>query len=156
MVHRTYYGLGNAEAAVRVFDSLEPYARQLLGLQAECPRLGPDYLAIDIALDALQTAAYHFTRRRYFYREVEVAPADGPGTNGRLADRAEAVAAFRALSPYHDRLRALQGACRPFGRDYLALEIARQGLESAAFHFTRVAGFYGLTGDGGGGTRPVF
>jgi hypothetical protein len=47
----------------------------------------------------------------------------------------------------------MQGRCRPFGRDYLALDIAKQTLESAAFHFTRVASFYGAWGDGAGATR---
>ena len=156
MVHRTYYGLGNAEAAVREFDSLQPYVRDLLGLQAECPQLGPDDMAVGIALDALQTAAYHFTRRRYFYRELGEARAERSGANGRLADRAEAIAAFKALAPYNDRLRALQGRCRPFGRDYYALDIARQGLESAAFHFTREAAFYGAKSDSAGPIRPDF
>ena len=51
---------------------------------------------------------------------------------------------------------AMQRKCRPFGRDYLALDIAKQGLETAAYHFTREAAFYGLQGDGAGATRPVF
>ena len=75
---------------------------------------------------------------------------------GWLVDRAEAIAAFKALAPYNAGLGALHSRCRPFGRDNLALELARQGLESGAFHFTRQAGFYGLKGDGGGGARPAF
>ncbi len=118
-MHRTYYGLGNHEAAVRAFESLQPYARELLGLQAECVRLGPDHMALGIALDALQTAAFHFTRRRYFYHELGGPRGDPGRVNGRLEDRGEAVAAFKALTPYNDRLRAWQGSCRPFGRGLL-------------------------------------
>ena len=151
MAHRTYYGLGPKDAAVREFEMLRTYAAQLLGLQAECERLGPDYLAIAIALDGLQTAAFHFTRRPDFYRDLEPPPAQAG--NGRLADRGEAVAAFEGLRGYNASLRALQFRCRPFGRDYMALDIARQGLETAAFHFTRHERFYGLSGDGAGSTR---
>jgi hypothetical protein len=71
-------------------------------------------------------------------------------TDGRLSDHVEAAAAFRALAPYASRLLALQTSCRPFGYDYGALEIARQGRETAAFHFTRVEGFYCLKGDAAG------
>lgn len=155
MVHRTYIGLGPPEAAVREFDGLKPYVVQLLALRSECAHLGPDHMAIGIALDGLQTAAYHFTRRRHFYHELE---EDGPRTpagNNRLSDRVEAIAAFQALTPYAGHLRRLQGRCRPFGRDYLALDIARQSLESAAFHFTREASFYGARGDSAGPTRPA-
>ncbi|MGH6911505.1 MAG: hypothetical protein ACREEG_15060, partial [Phenylobacterium sp.] len=112
MVQRTYQGLGSPETAVREFEVLKPYVVQLLGLQGECLKLGPDYMAIGIALDGLQTAAYHFTRRRYFYHGIEASRAEHRDGNGRLTDRQEAIAAFRALTPYADRLRALQGRCR--------------------------------------------
>jgi hypothetical protein len=154
MVHRTYYGLGPAEAAIREFDALEPFVVDLLGLQQECVPLGPDYMAVGIALDGLQTAAYHFTRRRDFYHACEASQGERRNGNGRLADRAEAIAAFEALAPYADRLRALQIRCRPFGRDYYALDIAKQSLETAAFHFTREAHFYGAKGDSSGPLRP--
>jgi hypothetical protein len=153
MVHRTYYGLGTAEAAVGEFEGLAPYVSEMLALQRECPQLGPDYMAMGIALDGLQTAAYHFTRRRNFYHALEEAAARGGDGNNRLSDREEAVAAFEALTPYADHLRRLQGRCRPFGRDYYALDIAKQGLETAAFHFTRQAGFYGAKADSAGPIR---
>ena len=156
MVKTTYVGLGSPEAAVRKFEALRLYVREQVALQVECPQLGPDYMALGIALDAVETAAYHFTRRRHFYhtaRGEAVARREG---NGRLSDRAEAVAAFTALAPYQRALSAMQRQCRPFGRDYLALDIAKQGLETAAYHFTREAAFYGLPGDGAGATRPAF
>ena len=154
MVHRTYAGLPR-EMAIREFEALTPHVRRLLALQAEWAPFGPDHAAFGIALDGAETAAYHFTRRRHFYEALrrEVRPA-GPG-NGRLGDRDEAVAAFEGLTPYVHQLRRLQMRCRPYGRDYLALEIARQSLETAAYHFTRIAGFYGAASDAAGPLRPA-
>lgn len=137
MVHRTYLGLGPPDHAVREFGALTPWVRDLLNLQAECERLGPDWQALAIPLDGLQTAAYHFTRRPDFYFAVEADIAPARRGNGRLQDRTEALAAFVALRPYMDLLRKLQQRCRPYGRDYCALDIPRQGLQTAAFHFTR-------------------
>lgn len=154
MVHRTYPGLGAPDAAVREFDKLAAHARQLLDLQRECALLSADYMALLVALDGLEAAAYHFTRRPYFYQALRSDGERGGDSNGRLSDRAEAVRAFLALEPYAERLRTLQGCCRPYGRDYAALEIARQGLETAAYHFTREASFYGARGDSAGPTRP--
>jgi hypothetical protein len=155
MVHRTYYGLGPPDAAVRAFEGLKPFAAELLALQSECPPREPDDMALSIALDGLQTAAYHFTRRRDFYHELRSdRPPHRPGNN-RLRDRAEAIAAFQALTPYVDQLRKLQLECRPFGRDYCALDIAKQSLETAAFHFTREERFYGARSDSVGATRPA-
>ncbi|WP_372784833.1 hypothetical protein [Phenylobacterium sp.] len=114
-----------------------------------------DYSAVGIALDGLQTAAYHFTRRRHFYHELESQrPPYRPGNN-RLGDRQAAIAAFEALTPYANALGKMQGGCRPFGRDYLALTIAQQSLGTAAFHFTRVASFYGAKCDSAGPVRPA-
>lgn len=154
MVHRTYYGLGSLDAAVREFDGLTPWAREMMGMRAECALMGPDYMAMGIALDGLQTAAYHFTRRRHFYHLVECEFASSRPGNGRLADRSAAIAAFEALTPYVEQLRRLQSRCRPFGRDWAALDIAKQSLESAAFHFTREANFYGAKSDSAGPLRP--
>lgn len=150
MVHRTYVGLGPPEAAVREFAALEPWVLTMLGLQAECAQLGPDHMAVGIALDGLRTAAFHFTRRPDFYHALSAPPGGGGPGNGRLADPAEAVAAFQALEPYNAALRRLQFRCRPFGRDYLALDIARQSLETCAFHFTREANFYRARADSAG------
>jgi hypothetical protein len=156
MVRMTYVGLGDAEAAVREFEYLTAYVRELMTLQGECKPLSADHAAFGIALDAVETAAFHFTRRRYFYQAVREAAGKRPEGNGRLSDRVEAMKAFKALASYHGALSAMQRRCRPFGRDYLAIEIAKQGLDTAAFHFTREESFYGSQGDGAGATRPAF
>lgn len=155
MVARGYYGLGCHEAAVAAFDRLKPFVEELLSLQGECEPMTADYSAIGIALEGLQTAAYHFTHRRHFYRVQESErPPYRPGNN-RLGDRQAAIAAFEALTPYANALGKIQGGCRPFGRDYLALTIARQSLGTAAFHFTRVAHLYGAKRDSAGPVRPA-
>ncbi|MDP3659786.1 hypothetical protein [Phenylobacterium sp.] len=154
MVHRTYLGLGLEAAAVREFDALAPYVTQMLAMRDECAPEGSDYLAMEIALNGLETTAYHFTRRRNFYHVLgEGRPHHGDG-NGRLGDLAEAVAAFNALGPYVDRLKAMQFKCRPFGLDYLAIDIAKRSVETAAFHFTRVDAFYAARGDSSGPVGP--
>lgn len=153
MVQRTYTGMAR-EAAVREFDALRPHVLQILALQAECVRFSPDHAAFGIAVDGAETAAYHFTRRRHYYEPLRAqVPPAGAG-NGRLKDRDEAVAAFDGLAPYVGQLRQLQLRCRPFGRDYLALDIARQSLETAAYHFTRIEAFYAAKGDSAGPLRP--
>jgi len=154
VVHRTYVGLGSPEAAVRDFDALAPYVVEMLAMEAECSAYGSDRAAMGVALDGIKTAAYHFTRRPDFYHPLREQRDVRRGANGRLSDRSEAVAAFRALGPYNAALGALQFRCRPFGRDYLALEVAKQGLDTAAFHFTGEAAFYGARGDSAGPTRP--
>lgn len=154
MVHRTYVGLGPPERAVGAFEALAPHVAELFALQTECAPHGPDHAALGIALDGVETAAYHFTRRRHFYDRLRAAAPAAQVGNGRLADRREACRAFAALEPYVRALRRLQQQCRPFGRDYLALDIAKQSLETAAFHFTRIEAFYGCKGDGAGTFRP--
>ena len=67
MVHRTYAGLGSPDAAAREFEALRPYVRALWGLQATVGYFSRDGSALDIALSSLQTAAFHFTRRRDFF-----------------------------------------------------------------------------------------
>jgi hypothetical protein len=64
MVRRTYVGISDP---VREFENLRPYAAQLRALQRGCKPFGRDYYAIAIAIEALETAAYHFTRRPHFY-----------------------------------------------------------------------------------------
>jgi hypothetical protein len=149
----TYVGLGGADAAVRDFERLTPYVGELVAMQRACAGMGADHAAIGIALDAIETAAYHFTRRRHFYHAIRGHSEGRREGNARLRDPSEAIAAFQALAPYQAALGAMQGKCRPFGRDYLAIDIAKQGLETAAYHFTRIAAFYGLKGDGAGSTR---
>jgi hypothetical protein len=152
MVARTYYGLGPPDIAVAAFERLIPWVIELLAMQAECRPMGPDYMAVGVALDGLQTAAFHFTRRPDFYFQlVSGRPAYRAGNN-RLADREAALAAFDALIPYADALGLMQRGCRPFGRDYMVLSIAQQSLDTAAFHFTRAPHFYGAKCDS---ARPV-
>jgi hypothetical protein len=55
-------------------------------------------------------------------------------------------ARFEELRPYVALLRKMQRGCRPFGRDYHAIAIALEGLESTAYHFTRRPHFYGSSG----------
>lgn len=60
---------------------------------------------------------------------------------------ADPVAEFEALRPYVQQLRALQGRCRPFGPEYLALAIPLEALEEAARHFTGRRMVYGSSGE---------
>ena len=147
MVQRTYHGLGTPEAAARELAGLRAHVRWLWGLQAKVGFFSTDGSALDIAVDAVHTTAFHFTRRPHFYglRDPDPGAPD-------LADRALASTAFDALRPYAQHLRGLQGRCRPFGRDWQALNIALQGLETTAFHFTRLPSFYGSRGDSAGPT----
>lgn len=155
MVRMTYVGLGDRASAVRAFDGLLPHVLMIRDLQALCWPRGPDDMALEIAVDGLETAAHHFTRRRLYYDGTRVVRDHGRNFYPGLGDRAEAIAAFETLQPYCAALRQLQHACRPYGRDYLALDIAKQCLESAAYHFTRIEAFYGAKGDGAGPTRPA-
>lgn len=148
MVARTYYGLGPKEAAVGRFDSLSPFVLEMWALQGECTPFSQDDMAMGIAFDGLETAAFHFTRRPHFYFQLERPPARD--SNGRLKDRREATAAFDALTPYANALRLMQVGCRPFGADYKAIAIAQECLDTAAFHFTRLARFYGSKADSSG------
>lgn len=66
MVHRTRIGLTDP---VRDFDALRPLVLQLRALRGRCRPFGRDYHAISIALEAMDSAAYHFTRRPHFYGE---------------------------------------------------------------------------------------
>lgn len=59
---------------------------------------------------------------------------------------ADPVAEFEKLRPMVAELRRMQRRCAPFGRDYHAIAVALEGLETAAFHFTRQPRFFG---DGG-------
>lgn len=150
MVHRTYAGLGPPEAAARAFEALRPHMRWLWGLQAAVGYFSADGSALDVAVDALHTTAFHFTRQPQVFglRDPDLAAPD-------LTDRDLAPLAFEALRPYARQLRNLQARCRPFGRDWQALNIALQGLETAAFHFTGNADFYGSRGDSAGPVRQA-
>jgi hypothetical protein len=65
MVKINYVGIGDPIAA---FDALRPYVAELRKMQMKCKPFGRDYHAIAIALDGLESAAYHFTRRPHFYQ----------------------------------------------------------------------------------------
>jgi len=149
MVHRTYAGLGSPDAAARDFEALRPYVQAIWGLQATVGYFSRDGSALDIALSSLQTSAFHFTRRRDFYgaREPIADAAD-------LREREAVAGVFEALRPYALALRHLQSRCRPFGRDWQALNVAVQGLETTAFHFTGLPHYYGSRGDSAGAVRP--
>ncbi|MCR5877826.1 hypothetical protein [Phenylobacterium sp. J367] len=115
------------------FDKLGAHVERMLAMQAGFAWASPGHMAFGIALDGLETAALHFTGRRHYYdalrRDVRAAPAGAPA----------GAPDFETLRPYAARLRALQDLCRPFGRDYLALEIAQHALATCAYHFTREA-----------------
>jgi hypothetical protein len=57
------------------------------------------------------------------------------------------VGEFEALAPFVERLRQMQMRCRPFGRDYHAIAITLDALETTAFHFTRRPHFYAASGN---------
>ena len=155
-MYRPRGGLGDQQACVRVFDDLRPYAEQLAEWRADFPITSPDWMAVGIAWDGLQTTAYHFTRRRYFYAEAEESRPQRLGANNRLNDRHEAIAAFEDLTPFVDRFRRLMESCPPFGRDWLALKISVESLETTAMHFTKLADFYGANGDSTDANRPAY
>jgi hypothetical protein len=150
LVHRTYVGLGPRARAVEAFERLLPFALDLMEMRRSCRFGGLNHKAVGIAIDGLETAAFHFTRRRDFYYHLDAGPEGAQGDNERLDDRDEALAAFRKLTPYAEALRGLQTRCRPFGQDYLALSIALDSLQTAAFHFTREPNLYASRSDFGG------
>jgi hypothetical protein len=149
MTQRTYAGLGAPQAAARDFEALRPYVRALWGLQDTVGYFSRDGSALDIAVSSLQTAAYHFTRRRDFYGARDPLPRAAD-----LRERETVASVFGAFRPYALALRRLQSRCRPFGRDWQALNVALQGLETTAFHFTGAPQFFGARGDSAGAVRP--
>jgi hypothetical protein len=55
---------------------------------------------------------------------------------------ADPVGEFEALRPLVIRLGDLQRRCKPFGRDHHVLAVAMEGVDAAAYHFTRRPQFY--------------
>lgn len=149
MARQTYVGI-KPEHAVAAFDALLPHVLLIRGMQGKCAPMGADDFALEIAVQSLETSAYHFTRRVRFYDQTRVRRAFGQNYFEGLGDRTEAGRAFVALRPYWADLSRLQQQCSPFGRDYLAIDIAKQGLETAAYHFTHAEHFYGTRGDSAG------
>lgn len=150
----TYTGLGGKDAAVKTFDGLVPHVLFIRALQARCWPMGPDDMALQIAVDGLESAAYHFTRRPLYYDQTRVPRQHGQNFYEGLGDRAATIKAFDDLEPYARRLGTLRSSCRPFGRDWLALDIPSQCLGSAAYHFTKIASFYGAKNDSAGPVGP--
>lgn len=61
-----YTGVTDPKGA---FDQLRPLVRQLTELRIRCRPFGRDYHALSVALDALETTAFHFTRNPNFFNE---------------------------------------------------------------------------------------
>ena len=53
----------------RAFDELRPLVARLNAMKIHCRPFGRDYHAISVALDALDTTAFHFTRNPNFFNE---------------------------------------------------------------------------------------
>jgi hypothetical protein len=64
MVRMRYPGVSDPKTA---FEALRPYRAALLELEMRCRPFGPDYLVLMAAKDALDTAAFHFTRDPQFF-----------------------------------------------------------------------------------------
>lgn len=154
MARQTYIGI-KPEFAVQAFDALLPHVLIIRAMQEKCAPMGADDFALEIAVKSLETSAYHFTRRVHFYEATRPRRSFGQNYFEGLGDRAEAGRAFLKLRPYWADLTRLQQQCAPFGRDYLAMDIAKQGLETAAYHFIQVEQFYGDRGDAAG-IRPLY
>lgn len=153
MVRQTYVGILPSHA-VAAFDALLPHVLLIRAMQKRCAPMGADDCAPEIAVASLETSAYHFTRRVRFYEPTRPRRSFGQNYFEGLGDRPEAGRAFLKLRPYWAELTRLQQQCAPFGRDYLAVDIAKQGVETAAYHFTQVEHFYGDKGDSAG-IRPL-
>jgi hypothetical protein len=67
MTKMRYGGVIDPEGA---FGELRPLVDRLRGLQMGCRPFGRDYHAIAVALAALNTTAYHFTRNPNFFNET--------------------------------------------------------------------------------------
>ncbi|MDQ0462559.1 hypothetical protein QO010_000307 [Caulobacter ginsengisoli] len=64
MVKINYVGLGDPKAH---FEALGEYRHKLLEMRKKHRPFGTDFLILDAAIKALDTAAYHFTREPDFY-----------------------------------------------------------------------------------------
>ncbi|MBS0332212.1 MAG: hypothetical protein JSS35_05550 [Proteobacteria bacterium] len=143
MVSRTYPGLGDKAAAINEFILFEPFVTALRNLQLRFPPKSPDHLVFDIPVDALETAAFHFTRRPHFYDRLRLS-IDRQRTDYPGISPAEAQDLMWKLKPWDQALRGLQFRCRPYGRDYLALAMPLEALHTLAYHFTGDEAFYAM------------
>ena len=79
-MRNTYLGVCRPRDA---FDALRPLRERLLAMQGTVRPFGPDYLVLEAAKTALETAAFHFTREPHFFGQPaqDLAPsdADEPG-----------------------------------------------------------------------------
>jgi len=64
MSKQTYCGVYDPEAQ---FEALRPYRKALIHMKTQVRPLGSDYLILDAAMQALDTAAYHFTGDPTFF-----------------------------------------------------------------------------------------
>ena len=154
VVKLTYVGIGDRHSTVGLFDRLKPDVLRIRAMQALCAPMGADDSALEIAIGGLETAAFHYTRRPHYFDHTRIERQFGRNYYPGLGERSDAIAAFEALSGYWNCLRGWQRDCRPFGRDWRALDIAKQCLETTAYHFTRRGGFYGAKCDSAGPVRP--
>ena len=80
MVRMRYPGIHDPRAA---FEALKPFRQAILELEMRCRPFGPDYLVLMAAKDALDTAAYHFTRDPNFFAAKPPQSITGGGGNTR-------------------------------------------------------------------------
>jgi hypothetical protein len=66
MTRQAYPGLANPDSE---FEKLRPLVAELRRMQTRCRPFGADYHAIAVALNGLETAAFHFTRRPHYYSD---------------------------------------------------------------------------------------
>jgi hypothetical protein len=71
MVKQRYVGLTRAEDA---FAALKPFRAELIRMKSQCRPFGADYLILEAVREALDTAAFHFTRDPTFYSLRPQAP----------------------------------------------------------------------------------
>ncbi len=64
MVKRNYVGLNEPK---QHFEALGEYRHKLMEMRKKYRPFGTDFLILDAAIKALDTAAYHFTREPDFY-----------------------------------------------------------------------------------------
>jgi hypothetical protein len=66
MTQVRYSGVADPQ---RAFDELRPLVKKLGEMRIKCRPFGRDYHALSVALDALETTAFHFTRNPNFFNE---------------------------------------------------------------------------------------
>ncbi len=86
----TYVGLGDPNAAVQSFDGLASHVAAIRAMQAKCWPLGPDDLALQIAVDGLESAALHVTRGPHYFEAMRVQRQHGQNFYQGLGDCAAA------------------------------------------------------------------